>query len=76
MLALCFKRSVCHLASVIKNCVSSGTSLVVQWLGLYPPKAGGQVLIPVWGTRYHMLQIRACIPHLKIPHVATRTQGS
>lgn len=43
----------------------SGTSLVVRWLRLQPPKAGGPGLIPGMGTgshmpplRVHMLQLR------------------
>ena len=42
------------------------TSLVVQWLRLHTPNAGGLGLIPVQGTRSHK-------PQLKIPHVATKT---
>ena len=32
-----------------------GTCLVVQWLRLCPPNAGGVGLIPDWGTRIHAL---------------------
>ena len=32
--------------------------LVVQWLGLCAPKAGGLGLIPGQGARAHMLQLR------------------
>ena len=35
-----------------------GTSLVVQWLRLCTPKAGGLDSIPGQGTRFHMLQLR------------------
>ena len=35
-----------------------GTSVVVQWLRLRVPSAGGQRSIPVQGTRSHMLQLR------------------
>ena len=38
--------------------VSAGTSLLVQWLTLSAPKAGGPGLIPGQGTRSHMLQLR------------------
>ena len=31
-----------------------GTSLVVQWVRLHAPNAGGLGSIPGWGTRYHM----------------------
>ena len=33
-----------------------GSSLVVQWLRLHAPNAGGSGSIPAQGTRYHMLQ--------------------
>ena len=42
---------------LIKNKVA-GTSLVVQWLRLHVPNAGGLGFIPGWGT--------------KIPHSATK----
>ena len=35
-----------------------GTSLVVQWLRLCTPNAGGPSLIPGRGTRSHMPQLR------------------
>ena len=35
-----------------------GTSLVVQWLRLLAPKAGGLGLIPGQGTTSHILQQR------------------
>ena len=38
-----------------------GTSLVVQWLRLHAPNAGGLCSIPCQGTRSHMLK-------LKVPH--------
>ena len=42
-----------------------GTSLVVQWLGLCIPSAGGPGSFPGRGTRSHM-------PQLKSLHVATK----
>ena len=42
-----------------------GTSLVLQWLRLCAPNAGGPGLIRGQGTRYH-------IPQLKILHAATK----
>ena len=42
---------MCFLESV-------GTSLVVQWLRLCAPNAGGLGLIPGQRTRSHMLQLR------------------
>ena len=37
-----------------------GTPLVVQWLRLYSLNAGALGLIPGWGTRSHMSQLRPC----------------
>ena len=51
---------------IIANCKPSpGTSLVVQWLSLRAPNAGGPGLIPGQETRSHMLQLRVCIVQLK-----------
>ena len=55
-----------HLETL--NC-NLGTSLVVQWLRLCAPYAGGPGSIPGQGTRSHVLQ-------LKIPHSATKTWSS
>ena len=44
-----------------------GTSLVVRWLGLCAPNAGGLGSIPGEGTRSHM-------PLLKILHATMKTQ--
>ena len=43
--------------------------MVIQWLRLRAPNAGGQVLIPDEGTTSH-------IPQLKIPHATTETWSS
>ena len=43
-----------------KTCVG-GTSLVVQWLRLHAPSAGGLGLIPGQGARSHMLQLKPSI---------------
>ena len=45
--------------------MSIGTSLVVQWLKLHAPSAGGLGSIPGQGTRSHMLQLRVLMPQLK-----------
>ena len=42
---------------------------MVQWLRL-APNAGS----PDQGTRSHMLQLRVCMPQLKIPHATMKTQ--
>ena len=41
-----------------------GTSLVVQWLRLHTPNAGGQGSIPSEGTRSHMPQLNMRMPQL------------
>ena len=50
----------------------AGTSLVVQWLRLRTPSAGGLGSIPDQGTRSQMLQRRVHMPQLKILHTATK----
>ena len=47
--------------------IRSGTSLVVQWLRLRAPSAGGLGSIPRQGTRFRMVQ-------LKTPCAAPETQ--
>ena len=42
----------------LKTTEISGTSLVVQWLRLHTPSAGGPGLIPGQRTRSHLLQQR------------------
>ncbi|TEA35983.1 hypothetical protein DBR06_SOUSAS810106, partial [Sousa chinensis] len=49
-------------------------SLVVQWLRLHAPNAGGPGSMPGQGTRTHMPQPRTCIPQLKILHATCSTQ--
>ena len=39
---------------VLCNKRNAGTSLVVQWVRLRAPNAGGPGSIPGWGTRCHM----------------------
>ena len=53
-----------------------GISLVVQWLRLLSPSAGGLGSILGQGTRSYMPQLRLHMPKLKISHVATKTQYS
>ena len=50
----------------------SGTSLVVQWLRLCTPNAGGPGSIPGQGTRSHMPQLKILHDTTKISHVATK----
>ena len=47
---------------------------MAQWLRLHAPTAGGLGLIPGQGTRSHMLQLRVCMPPLKIPHAAMKME--
>ena len=60
-----------------------GTSIVVPWLTLHAPNAGGLGLIPGQGTRSNVLQLRVHTPQLrsrmlqrrsKIVQAATKTQ--
>ena len=48
----------CFLKPFQSSWLSDWTSLVVQWLRLCAPSAGGSGLIPGQGTRYHMLQLK------------------
>ena len=41
----------------------AGTSLMVQWLRLHAPNAGGLVSIPGQGNRSHMPQLRVRMPN-------------
>ena len=50
-----------------------GTYLVVQWVRLHAPNAGGPGLIPGRGTRSRMLQLRVCMPQLRSPHATTKS---
>ena len=49
------------------------TSLVVQWLRFHTLNAVVCALVSDQGTRSHMLQLRVCMPELKILHAATMT---
>ena len=44
---------------------NTGTSLVVQWLRLHAPSAGGMGFVPGQETRSQMLQLRVCMPQLR-----------
>ena len=61
-----------HLLLVRMKNGAAGASLVAQWLRLRAPIAGGRGLIPSWGTRSHMTQLRVCMPQLKILHAARK----
>ncbi|TEA30381.1 hypothetical protein DBR06_SOUSAS17710002, partial [Sousa chinensis] len=51
-------------------------SLMVQWLRLHTPNAGGQGSIPGQGTRHRRVQLRVRMLQLKIPRAATKTWQS
>ena len=51
-------------------------SLVVLWLRLHTPSAGGLGSIPGQGTRSPMLQLRVRIPQLKDPSCWNTNQRS
>ena len=53
-----------------------GTSLVVQWLGLCSPNAGGLGLIPGQGTKSHLSQLKSSHTVTKILHATIKTQRS
>ena len=55
---------------------AAGTSLVVQWLRLHAPNAGGLGSIPSWGTSSHILQLRVCKLQLKILLAATEIHAA
>ena len=51
----------------------AGTSLVVQWVRLLTPNAGGPGLIPVRGTRSHMqAATKSSHAATKILHATTK----
>ena len=52
------------------------TSLVVQWLRFRTPNAVVCGLVSDQGARSHMLQLRVCMPELKILHATTMTRCS
>ena len=47
------------------NYMYCGISIVVQWLWLQAPNAGGPGSIPDQRTRTHMLQLKVCLSQLK-----------
>ena len=54
-----------------------GTSLVVQWLGLHAPNAGGSISIPGQGTGSHVTQLKdltfcICVDHNKLWKIIRR----
>ena len=60
--------------NAIQGC-TCGTFLVVQWLRIHTPNAGGLGLIPDQGARSPMLQVRAHTPLLKYPCMSKLRPG-
>ena len=60
----------------MKRAHLSGTSLVVQWLGLHVPNAGGLGLITGQEARSHTLHLRVCKLQQKILNATTKIQHS
>ncbi|TEA25904.1 hypothetical protein DBR06_SOUSAS5710017, partial [Sousa chinensis] len=63
-----------------QQCIG-GTSLVVQWVRICTPNAGGPGSIPSRGTRSHMhaaygMQLRVHMPQLRRLHATTKTWHS
>ena len=54
------------LTIIFKKKKLGGTSLVVQWLRLHAPNAGGSGSFPGQGNRPHMLQLRVCMLQLRV----------
>ena len=59
--------------TVISQEGTTGISLVVQWLRLCSPNAGGLGLIPGQGTRSHRLQLRVLTSQLNRHEIAKLT---
>ena len=55
--------------------VVGGISLVVQWLSLHLPSAGGPGSTCSQGTRSYMPQLRVRMPQVEILHVAKTIKG-
>jgi len=53
------------LSNTFKVQRSYGTSLVVQWQGLYAPNKGNLGSFPGQRTRSHMLQLKKCMLQLR-----------
>ena len=67
-------RNVCTKGAIFEGRLP-GTCLVVQWLRLCAPNAGGLGSIPGRGTRPHTLLLRVGVPQLKDPTCCTKDQS-
>ena len=61
--------------NVMFRSAGTGTSLVVQWSRLHDLNSGDLGLIPGWGTRSHMPQLRFCIQQWRF-HVLQPKPGT
>ena len=59
--------TICSRINCKVNYTGNGTSLLVQWLKLRAPNAGGLGSNPGQGTRFHMLQLRPSATKYKNP---------
>ena len=48
-----------YMRYLVNKIPRAGTSLVIQWLRLHIPKAGGLGSTPSQGTRSHMMQLKS-----------------
>ena len=58
---------MCNFFFFFFSKTKTGTSLVIQWLRLQAPNAGGPSSTPDQGTRSHILQLRVCVQQQKDP---------
>ena len=59
----------------VKKELNLRTFLVVQWLKLYAPKAGGLGSIPGQGIKFHTPQLKVCMPQLKEKEKRSQAQS-
>ena len=72
-----FSKEGIQMAYMLEKIFSAsltGTSLVVQWLRLQSPNAGGPGTISGQGARSHMTPLKVHMSQLNISHAATKTQ--
>ena len=65
-----------YVESILINHANGGASLVVQWLRLHAPSAGGLGSTPGQETRPHIPQLRVYMLQVKISHTANKTRHS
>ena len=70
--SLGISQNIISIGNVFQTYSSSATSLVVPWLRLHAPSEGDPGLLPGYGTRSHMLQLKVYMSQLKILHASTK----